>query len=101
MATTMKRTVTGALVSCLGAAATLWLSVVGFGAATANADIVYDPVGHGTWCPGDPIWWQVQGLAANWDPNVCHEVHQTPAGWAEGPLPAGTFVCPPLAFMCP
>ena len=101
MVDTIKRALASALISGIGAVAALWIAAIGPGTATALADIVYDPVGHGTWCPGDPIWWQVQALAANWDMNVCHEVHQTPGGWAEGPLPAGTFVCPPLAFMCP
>lgn len=101
MASTVKRTLAGALIPGFGAAATLWLAVLGPGAATAHADIVYDPVGHGTWCPGDPVWSQFAELAASWDPNICHEIHQTSAGWAEGPLPPGTFVCPPFAFMCP
>lgn len=101
MAGTLQRTLASAVISGVGAVAALWIVAVGPGTATAHADLVYDPVGHGTWCPGDPVWWQIQGLAANWDMNVCHDVHQSPAGWVEGPLPAGTFVCPPLAFMCP
>jgi len=72
--------------------------------ATAQADSRCDPVCHGTWCPGDPINYQVEILAASWDSNVCHEFHQVagqPGVYAEGPLPPGTFVCPPFAFMCP
>lgn len=102
MAATARRTVASALISGLGAVATLWLVALGPGAAPAHADLVYDPVGHGTWCPGDPIWWQIRDLAPGWDMNTCHEVHQLSGGvWAEGPLPPGTFVCPPFAFMCP
>lgn len=88
----------------LGAVATLWLAAVVPGVAPAQADMRCDPVCHGTWCPGDPIDFRTAALAANWDPNVCHEIHQVagqPGVYAEGPLPAGTFVCPPWAFMCP
>jgi len=102
MANTVKRTLTGVLITGFGAIAALGLTALGPGAATAHADLVYDPVGHGTWCPGDPVYWQIRDLAAGWDMNTCHEVHQVSGGvWAEGPLPAGTFVCPPISFMCP
>ncbi|RUP01772.1 MAG: hypothetical protein EKK34_27635 [Mycobacterium sp.] len=102
MANTVKRTLTGVLITGFGAIAALGLTALGPGAATAHADLVYDPVGHGTWCPGDPVYWQIRDLAAGWDMNTCHEVHQVSGGvWAEGPLPPGTFVCPPISFMCP
>lgn len=102
MITTMKRALAGVLISGSGAVATLWLAALGPGAATAHADVRCDPVCHGTWCPGDPIWAQVRDLAPGWDMNTCHEFHQVfGATYAEGPLPPGTFVCPPISFMCP
>ena len=101
----VKRTFAGALISSLGAAATLWIGAAGGDIATAHADnLRCDPACHGTWCPGDPISFRVEALAVSWDSNVCHEYHQVsgqPGVYAEGPLPAGTFVCPPWAFMCP
>ncbi len=89
-------------VTALGA---MGLAVLGPVAGTARADVRCDPVCHGTWCPGDPVYSQVQDLAKTWDTNVCHEFHQISVldggGYREGPLPPGTFVCPPFAFMCP
>ena len=105
MVTTVTRILAGAVMSGFGAVATFWLAALGPGVAPAHADNVRcDPVCHGTWCPGDPITFRVAALATTWDPNVCHEYHQVagqPGVYAEGPLPAGTFVCPPFAFMCP
>lgn len=100
----IKRTLAGTVISGVGVVAALWLTALGPGAAPAQADDVRcDPVCHGTWCPGDPITFRVQELSRTWDPNVCHEYHQVSGepGYAEGPLPPGTFVCPPFAFMCP
>ena len=85
--------------------ATFGLGALGVGAGEARADVRCDPVCHGTWCPGDPVYSQVRDLARTWDANVCHEFHQISVldggGYREGPLPPGTFVCPPFAFMCP
>ena len=98
----LKRTVTGALLSGVAAVATLGLASLGPGVGTAQAEVRCDPVCHGTWCPGDPVWAQVRDLMNTWDTNVCHEFHQVfGATYAEGPLPPGTFVCPPISFMCP
>ncbi|BDX32013.1 hypothetical protein TUM20985_25600 [Mycobacterium antarcticum] len=104
MVNIIKRTLAGALISGFGAVATLWIAALAPDVAPAQADSRCDPVCHGTWCPGDPINYQVKDLAVGWDPNVCHEFHQVagqPGVYAEGPLPPGTFVCPPFAFMCP
>ncbi|MBJ7339160.1 hypothetical protein [Mycolicibacterium sp.] len=104
MVNTVKRALAGALISGVGAVATLWIAALAPDVAPSQADSRCDPVCHGTWCPGDPITYQVKDLAATWDPNVCHEFHQVsgqPGVYAEGPLPPGTFVCPPFAFMCP
>ncbi|WP_231748809.1 hypothetical protein [Mycobacterium sp. M26] len=102
---TLTRTLAGALIAGIGAASTLWLTAAGGDIATAHADNVRcDPACHGTWCPGDPITFRVEALSKSWDANVCHEYHQVsgqPGVYAEGPLPEGTFVCPPWAFMCP
>ncbi|KAA1250565.1 hypothetical protein F0Q45_09080 [Mycobacterium simiae] len=101
---TVKRTLAGALISSFGAVATLWLAALGPGAATARADVRRDPVCHGTWCPGDPIDFRTRYLAAGWDMSTCHEYHPVsgqPGVYAEGPLPPGTFVCPPISFRCP
>jgi len=101
---TVKQAFAGALISGVGAVAALWIAALAPNVATAQADSRCDPVCHGTWCPGDPINYQVEILAASWDSNVCHEFHQVagqPGVYAEGPLPPGTFVCPPFAFMCP
>ncbi|CDO88307.1 hypothetical protein AWC29_20560 [Mycobacterium triplex] len=102
MVTTVKRTLAAASISGFGAVAAMWLAALGPGTATAHADFRCDPVCHGTWCPGDPVWGQIRDLASRWDMNTCHEFHQI-SGWnyAEGPLPPGTFVCPPISFMCP
>ena len=101
----LRRAAAGALLSAVGAVATMWLGVFGLATGEARADSRCDPVCHGTWCPGDPINYQVQDLAKTWDMNVCHEFHQISVldggGYREGPLPPGTFVCPPFAFMCP
>jgi hypothetical protein len=103
--TTTTRALAGLALSTFGAVATMWLTAMGAEIATARADNVRcDPVCHGTWCPGDPISFRVEALAATWDMNTCHEYHQVsgqPGVYAEGPLPPGTFVCPPFAFMCP
>jgi hypothetical protein len=104
MITMVRRTLAGAVISGVGAVSAVWLTALGAEIATAQADSRCDPVCHGTWCPGDPITYQITALSASWDPNVCHEFHQVagqPGVYAEGPLPAGTFVCPPIAFMCP
>ncbi|ABM15514.1 MULTISPECIES: hypothetical protein [Mycolicibacterium] len=101
----LRRAAAGAVLSGVGAVATLGLGVFGYAIGVAQADIRCDPVCHGTWCPGEPVLWQIRYLAETWDPNVCHEYHQISGtengGYAEGPLPPGTFVCPPFAFMCP
>ncbi len=104
MVSTVRRTLAGVLISGVGAVATLWLAALAPSIPSAHADSRCDPVCHGTWCPGDPINYQVQALSTTWDNNVCHEFHQVagqPGVYAEGPLPAGTFVCPPISFMCP
>ena len=98
----LERTLTGAVLAGVGAVATLGLGVFGFALGAAQADSRCDPVCHGTWCPGDPVNYQVEELVKTWDMGVCHEFHQVSGGvYLEGPLPAGTFVCPPFAFMCP
>jgi hypothetical protein len=99
----LRRTAAGALLSAVGGVATLGL--LGLATGAARADTRCDPVCHGTWCPGDPVTYQVRDLVNTWDNNVCHEYHQISVleggGYREGPLPPGTFVCPPMAFMCP
>ncbi|ORB83475.1 hypothetical protein B1987_06780 [Mycobacterium kansasii] len=104
MVSTVKRTLVGALIPGFCAVATLGLAALGPGAGTAQANVRCDPVCHGTWCPGDPVDFRVRDLAAGWDMNSCHEYHQVsgqPGTYAEGPLDPGTFVCPPISFMCP
>ncbi len=97
-----KRVLAGVLMSSVGAITALGFSTFVPGLGTANAEVRCDPVCHGTWCPGDPVYWQIEELVKTWDNNVCHEFHQVSGGvYAEGPLPPGTFVCPPFAFMCP
>ncbi|WIM85809.1 hypothetical protein PT015_12695 [Candidatus Mycobacterium wuenschmannii] len=99
----VRRAAAWALLPIFGAVASLWI----FGLATgeAHADVRCDPVCHGNWCPGDPVYSQARELAKSWDMNVCHEFHQISGsengGYAEGPLPPGTFVCQPWQFMCP
>lgn len=101
----VRRAAAGALLSAVGAVATMGLGVFGLALGEANADTRCDPVCHGTWCPGEPVYWQIEELAKTWDMNVCHEFHQISVldggGYREGPLPPGTPVCPPFAFMCP
>lgn len=76
MITLVKRTLAGAVMAGVGAVSALWLTALGAEIATAQADSRCDPVCHGTWCPGDPITYQITALSASWDPNVCHEFHQ-------------------------
>ncbi|WP_293002690.1 hypothetical protein [Mycobacterium sp.] len=99
----LRRVAAVALLPAVGGVAALWI----FGLATgeAHADVRCDPVCHGNWCPGDPVYSQIRDLANTWDNNVCHEFHQISVldggGYREGPLPPGTFVCQPWQFMCP
>jgi hypothetical protein len=101
----LKRAAAGAVLSAVGAVAAMGLGAFGLAIGSARADSRCDPVCHGTWCPGDPVNYQVRDLVNTWDNNVCHEFHQISVleggGYREGPLPPGTFVCPPMAFMCP
>ena len=105
----LKRVVAAALLSGVGAVATLGLGTLGLGTGTAEAEPHLplgwsrcDPICHGQWCPGEPVPWIVRDLAPTWDMNVCHDYHQVSGGvCAEGPLPPGSFVCPPFAFLCP
>lgn len=101
----VKRAAAGALLSGVGAVAALGLGVFGYATGVAHADARCDPVCHGTWCPGEPVTYMIEDLVTTWDNSMCHEYHQISVleggGYREGPLPPGTFVCPPFAFMCP
>jgi hypothetical protein len=104
VSTTMKRTIAGALLSGVGAVATLGLVAFGPGTGTAQAEGRCDPVCHGTWCPGEPATLGIAQLVKTWDQSVCHEYHQVsgqPGVYAEGPLPPGSPQCPPISFLCP
>jgi hypothetical protein len=56
-----------ALLSGIGAVATLGLATFGPGIGTAQAEGRCDPVCHGTWCPGEAATLGIAQLVKTWD----------------------------------